>query len=155
VPIVLKPGSINILETYGPVQARNGIAVPVLFRIFLSYLIMCLYILHTISPTDLLLPSPVLNFQGISNQYSKFPNFQHHAMYRMNRYIATPNFYVRVICKYYPKACRIYITYFNDLFPFLVNIAFVISVGEEIMKSTLSLLLREHNKIKLLLVYLT
>jgi hypothetical protein len=28
VPIVLKSGSLNLLETYGPVQAYNGIALP-------------------------------------------------------------------------------------------------------------------------------
>jgi hypothetical protein len=28
VPIVLKSGSLNLLESYGPVQACNGIALP-------------------------------------------------------------------------------------------------------------------------------
>jgi NAD-dependent oxidoreductase involved in siderophore biosynthesis len=28
VPIVLKSGSLSLLETYGPVQACNGIALP-------------------------------------------------------------------------------------------------------------------------------
>jgi len=31
VPIVLKSGSLNLLEPYGPVQACNGIALPLAF----------------------------------------------------------------------------------------------------------------------------
>jgi hypothetical protein len=31
VPIVLKSGSLNLLEPYGPVQACNGIALPLPF----------------------------------------------------------------------------------------------------------------------------
>jgi len=37
VPIVLKSGSLNLLEPSGPVQACNGIALPLPF---ISYLIM-------------------------------------------------------------------------------------------------------------------
>jgi len=35
VPIVLKSGSLNLLEPSGPVQACNGIALP--FYVFLLY----------------------------------------------------------------------------------------------------------------------
>ena len=34
VPIVLKCGSLNLLETSGPVQACNGIALPFHYYIF-------------------------------------------------------------------------------------------------------------------------
>jgi hypothetical protein len=33
VPIVLKSGSLKLLEPYGPVQARNGIALSLLINI--------------------------------------------------------------------------------------------------------------------------
>jgi len=37
VPIVLKSGSLNLLEPSGPVQACNGIALPLLCLWYNSY----------------------------------------------------------------------------------------------------------------------
>jgi hypothetical protein len=36
VPTVLKSGSLNLLEPYGPVQACNGIALPLCFYLYLK-----------------------------------------------------------------------------------------------------------------------
>ena len=36
-PIVLKSGNLNLLETSGPVQACNGIAVPLHFTLMVGY----------------------------------------------------------------------------------------------------------------------
>ena len=49
VPIVLKSGSLNLLEPSGPVQACNGIALPFPFTyIFLVYLQFLLFLLKSI-----------------------------------------------------------------------------------------------------------
>jgi len=37
VPIVLKSGSLNLLEPSGPVQACNGIALPLPFTLSFSF----------------------------------------------------------------------------------------------------------------------
>jgi hypothetical protein len=37
VPIVLKSGSLNLLEPYGPVKACNGIALPLCFTLIIEF----------------------------------------------------------------------------------------------------------------------
>ena len=46
VPIVLKSGSLDILEPSGPVQACNGIALPLRLNVLLQYTISELFVTY-------------------------------------------------------------------------------------------------------------
>jgi hypothetical protein len=62
VPIVLKSGSLNLLEPSGPVKACNGIAVPVLCVLFVCKCVM--YCCHRVSAQ--------LRLNKYVNKYKKY-----------------------------------------------------------------------------------
>ena len=65
VPIVLKSGSLNLLEPSGPIQGCNGIALPLL----------CNYSLCSNIYSSLIQMGPVLVWCVLSGAWSKTPRF--------------------------------------------------------------------------------
>jgi hypothetical protein len=93
--------------------------------------------------------SPFLNLQSISNLFSEVHEL--HVMYCMNWYIYIWHFLI--ICKYSPNFFRFCMTYFNDLCPLLVNLAFVIAVDEYIKRQLWTLPSRVYRESTIKLVY--